>query len=196
MCQECPVTLSCHCGLVIPTCITTRAWRTCRDAYRNHYLAVSFEVDGGENVPSIPGACATHNFTYLVRGLLGVPCVVGNIHTAFQKCPSRSSFQQCFCRVYYECLIANMYTADNVSFWGTPVFIWICSFSWKVLLNDVYLKSVGRYIFMDHSTERSSPWFPNRVRHAHIGFCFCNVDMRRSSISDLYNELYISMCGY
>ena len=25
---------------------------------------------GGENVPGIPGACATHNFTYLVRG----PC--------------------------------------------------------------------------------------------------------------------------
>ena len=23
---------------------------------------------GGENVPSIPGACATRNFTYLVRG--------------------------------------------------------------------------------------------------------------------------------
>ena len=23
---------------------------------------------GGENVPGIPGACATHNFTYLARG--------------------------------------------------------------------------------------------------------------------------------
>ena len=23
---------------------------------------------GGENVPGIPGACATHNFTYLIRG--------------------------------------------------------------------------------------------------------------------------------
>ena len=31
-------------------------------------LAVSFEVGGGENVPDIPGACATRNFTYLVRG--------------------------------------------------------------------------------------------------------------------------------
>ena len=27
------------------------------------------EVGGGENVPGIPGACATQNFTYLVRGL-------------------------------------------------------------------------------------------------------------------------------
>ena len=31
-------------------------------------VAVSFEVGGGENVPGIPGACATRNFTYLVRG--------------------------------------------------------------------------------------------------------------------------------
>ena len=38
--------------------------RTCRDACRDRYLAVSFEVDGRENVPGIPGACATRNFTY------------------------------------------------------------------------------------------------------------------------------------
>ena len=38
-----------HRGLVTPTCIT-------------------FEVGGGENVPGIPGVCATHNFTYLDRG--------------------------------------------------------------------------------------------------------------------------------
>ena len=52
-------------GLAIPTCITARACRTCRDACRNRKLAVSFEIYGGENVP---GACATCNFTYLVRG--------------------------------------------------------------------------------------------------------------------------------
>ena len=33
-------------------------------------LSFSFEVGGGENVPGIPGACATCNFTYLVSG----PC--------------------------------------------------------------------------------------------------------------------------
>ena len=55
-------------GLAIPTCITARAWRTCHDACRDRWLAVSFEVDGGENVPDIPGACATLNLTYLVRG--------------------------------------------------------------------------------------------------------------------------------
>ena len=31
-------------------------------------LAVSFEVSGGENIPGIPGQCATRNCTYLVRG--------------------------------------------------------------------------------------------------------------------------------
>ena len=37
-----------HRGLAIPTCITARAWRTCRDACRDRWLAVSFEVGGGE----------------------------------------------------------------------------------------------------------------------------------------------------
>ena len=31
-------------------------------------LAVPFEVSGEENVLGIPGACATHNFTYLAKG--------------------------------------------------------------------------------------------------------------------------------
>ena len=39
-----------HRGLAIPTCI------------------ISFEVGGGENVPGIPGVCATHIFMYLARG--------------------------------------------------------------------------------------------------------------------------------
>ena len=68
--RECWERLPHHRGLAIPTCITARAWRTCRDACRDRYLEVSFEVSGGKNVPGIPGACATHNFTYLARG----PC--------------------------------------------------------------------------------------------------------------------------
>ena len=60
--QRCRERFPRRCGLAIPTCITTRAWRICRYAYRNRYLAVSFEVGGGENVPGIPGACATCNF--------------------------------------------------------------------------------------------------------------------------------------
>ena len=57
-----------HRGLAIPTCITARASRTRRDVCRDRWLAVSFEVGGEEYVSGIPGACATHNFTYLVRG--------------------------------------------------------------------------------------------------------------------------------
>ena len=66
--RECRERFSCHRGIAIPTCTTARASRTCRDACRDRSLAGSFEVSGGENVPGIPGACATRNFTYLIRG--------------------------------------------------------------------------------------------------------------------------------
>ena len=49
--------------LVIPACITARVSRTCRDACRDRLTR-----GGGENVPGIPGACATRKFTYLARG--------------------------------------------------------------------------------------------------------------------------------
>ena len=48
--------------LAISACITARAWRTCRDAWRDRQPAVA-----GVNVPGIPGACANHNFMYLAR---------------------------------------------------------------------------------------------------------------------------------
>ena len=32
------------------------------------FMSASLSCGGGENDPGIPGACATHNFTYLVRG--------------------------------------------------------------------------------------------------------------------------------
>ena len=41
---------------------------TCRGVCRDRSLAVSFGVGGRENVPGIPGACATRNFTYLETG--------------------------------------------------------------------------------------------------------------------------------
>ena len=34
----------------------------------------TFGVGGRENIPGIPGACATRNFTYLVRGPLNARC--------------------------------------------------------------------------------------------------------------------------
>ena len=65
---ECRERFPRHRWLAIPTCITARAWSTCRDACRDRQLAVSFEVCGGENVSSIPGASATRHFGYPVRG--------------------------------------------------------------------------------------------------------------------------------
>ena len=47
------------------TCVTHVPWR----------MPWSLTSGGGENVPAIPGACATRNLTYLARG----PCVIGNV---------------------------------------------------------------------------------------------------------------------
>ena len=73
--RECRKRFPRHGGLAIPTCIRAPAWRTCPDVCWDRYLAVSFAVGGGENIPVIPGACATRNFTYLVRGPWGKPHV-------------------------------------------------------------------------------------------------------------------------
>ena len=40
------------------TCVTHVPW----------FMSGSLTRGGGENVPGFPGACATHNFAYLVRG--------------------------------------------------------------------------------------------------------------------------------
>ena len=47
-------------GMHHGTCVTHVPW----------CMSGSLIRGGGENVPGIPGACATHNFTYLVRGPL------------------------------------------------------------------------------------------------------------------------------
>ena len=47
-------------GMHHGTCVTHVPWCMSRSLTR----------DGGENVPGIPGACATRNFTYLARGPL------------------------------------------------------------------------------------------------------------------------------
>ena len=57
--RECQERFPRHRWLAIPTCITARASRTCRDECRDRQLAFSFTVGDGESVPGIPGACAT-----------------------------------------------------------------------------------------------------------------------------------------
>ena len=77
-----PNTLNCACAgnagnvfpttaLSIPTCITARAWRTCRDVCQDRQLAVSFEVGGGKKRSRQSWQPATRIFTYLVRGSSG-----------------------------------------------------------------------------------------------------------------------------
>ena len=65
--RECRERFPRHRRLAIPTCITARAWRTCRDACLDRWLAVSFEVGAGENAPGIP-VNAQPAITYLVSG--------------------------------------------------------------------------------------------------------------------------------
>ena len=48
-------------GMHRGTCVTHVTW----------CMSGSLNRDGGENVPGIPGACATGNFTYVARG----PCI-------------------------------------------------------------------------------------------------------------------------
>ena len=45
------------------TCVTHVPW-----CMPGSLTSCFFEVGGGENAPGVPGACATRNFTYLVRG--------------------------------------------------------------------------------------------------------------------------------
>ena len=55
-------------GMHHGTCITHVHW----------CMSGSLTCVGRENVPSIPGACATRNFTYLVRGPLHALCRLEN----------------------------------------------------------------------------------------------------------------------
>ena len=60
--QECRERFPCRRGLTIPTYIMARAWRKRRDACRDRKLPISFDIGSRENVPGIPGTCATRNF--------------------------------------------------------------------------------------------------------------------------------------
>ena len=76
------------------TCVT-HGMPGCRD----RWLAVFFEVGGGKNVPGIPGACATLDFAYLVRGPWRT--ILSQLHEHHGSSqpqgfiPSPKSFQTC-----------------------------------------------------------------------------------------------------
>ena len=107
--RECWERFPHHRVLAIPTRITARASRMCRDACRDRLLAVSFEVGAGENVPGIPGACSTRNFAYLERGpLCDCPCsstAVAGWHESNEAWLVKvtiigSSMYKCWCKFF------------------------------------------------------------------------------------------------
>ena len=69
-------------GMHHGTCITHVPW----------CMSGSLTRCDGENVPGIPGACATRNFTYLVRG----PCRTINIMSSVLSLGETAGFQHCF----------------------------------------------------------------------------------------------------
>ena len=134
--RECRGRFHRHRGLAISTCITARASRTCRDACRGRSLAVSFEVSGGEDVSGIPGACATRNFSYLVRGPLVGHCIA--IHV-FEKLPiqciwiiQNPSFR--FCSIYRLEVSGSIELLKRLS--GT--FCFECASKIKSILSSVF----------------------------------------------------------
>ena len=73
-------------GMHHGTCVTHVPW----------CMSGSLTRVGGENVPGIPGACATRNFSYLVRG----PWRYYRIISPLQRCPvmsCQSPSQWSFC---------------------------------------------------------------------------------------------------
>ena len=79
---ELPGTFSPPRGFAIQTCITACAWR---NAVIHTGIADSrFPLKSvAGKVPGIPGACATHNHTYLVRGLWILNCHIVHIHKIY-----------------------------------------------------------------------------------------------------------------
>ena len=67
--RECRGRFHRHRQLAFRTCITVRALHTHVPWCMPGWLTSGFfEVGHGQNVPGLPGACASCNFTYLVRG--------------------------------------------------------------------------------------------------------------------------------
>ena len=83
------------------TCVTHVPW----------CMSGSLNRGGGENVPDIPGAYATRNFTYLARG----PC-----HMV--RCPqeSDSSYLHIFARGIYSEITTSLIARFMGPTWGPP----------------------------------------------------------------------------
>ena len=89
-------------GMYHGTCVTHVPW----------CMPGSLTCGGGENVPGIPGACATCNFTYLVRG----PC--RGVYLTSWACTA-ALYAAC-CRISYEMVrrmfLRNMWRTAHTTF--------------------------------------------------------------------------------
>ena len=143
--RECRECFPFHFGLAIPTCITARASR----------IAVSFEVRGGENVPGIPGACASRNFTYLVRVPLAQEGPATSKSSSDPKVPSNGYYRV---TAKLDCLGTDVSSTQRD--W---VLMRMCHLN--AFLDDTVPRSL---CFVHHQTtpwttmERGSSWLTHR----------------------------------
>ena len=131
MWRECRERFSRHRGLAIQTCTTARAWRTCRDACRDRLLAVPFEVGGG-----IPGAWATRNLTYLVRG------------------PYTSTYSIFLCALFFwndKCIRYNLFT----TIYFRKEYLHICVMSDLCIISIISMAVLLCYIITHVNAQRS-----------------------------------------
>ena len=93
---------------------------------------VSFEVGGGENVPGIPGACATHDFTYLIRGPWSnlscyEPYVLSTVPVVFSMNRTRVVY------VYKHCLMAPVLLVSSSNNLYINIYLADGNHQWKII---------------------------------------------------------------
>ena len=134
-------------------CVTQVPW--CRD----HKIAVSFEVGSRENVTSIPGACATRNFTYLVRSPW---CVICGFIVWSTPCIDIVTLYITSYYKHYENVFAKTRKQNNAK---------ILLYKWRLIvyLEESWKMSNRWQIVISHSTNVKAPfWIVFSIENAFI----------------------------
>ena len=125
------------------TCITHAPWCRSRSVTRGR----------GENVPGIPGACATYNFTYLIRGPLSYfgwlrEYLCLTVMNLISYCIS-------------DWDLTNWRRPSTLVIWMTLLSSKLCAYSWA-LLNNITIH-LGRSVCLRHGCPDS------KVHGAYMG---------------------------
>ena len=114
---------------------------------------------GGENVPSIPGACATRNFTYLVKGpypdgssTAHWPLVVGRRRTQFGGQPSRRYPYMGWWRTYLE-NICDTFVLFSLSPLSYVIFMYWLPARWAHGFSGDHQQNVMLFILLSEFRE-------------------------------------------